>query len=115
MTSRMSPLLEHNEEFAHTYTPVPLGMPAAQVIVVTCLDHRIDPAITASTSPANRHDGWTGERIATSISWPEFICTLTPGSVLRISAAWLAWTSWIVRASMTEWEPGSSGTRCPPW
>jgi len=45
MTSRMSPLLEHNEEFAHTYTPVPLGMPAAQVIVVTCLDHRIDPAI----------------------------------------------------------------------
>ena len=45
MTTRMSPLLEHNEEFAHTYTPVPLGMPAAQVIVVTCLDHRIDPAI----------------------------------------------------------------------
>ena len=46
MTTRMSPLLEHNEEFAHTYTPVPLGMPAAQVIVVTCLDHRVDPAIT---------------------------------------------------------------------
>jgi carbonic anhydrase len=46
MTSRMSPLLEHNEEFTRTYTPVPLGMPAAQVIVVTCLDHRVDPAIT---------------------------------------------------------------------
>jgi carbonic anhydrase len=46
MTSRMSPLLEHNEQFARTYTPVPLGMPAAQVIVITCLDHRVDPAIT---------------------------------------------------------------------
>jgi carbonic anhydrase len=46
MTSRMSPLLERNEQFARTYTPAPLGPPAAQVIVVTCLDHRVDPAIT---------------------------------------------------------------------
>src|SRR5262249_33867334 len=46
MTSRMSPLLEHNEQFARTFKPVPLGMPAAQVIVITCLDHRVDPAIT---------------------------------------------------------------------
>jgi len=42
----MTPLLEHNEQFARTYTPVPLGLPAAQVIVITCLDHRVDPAIT---------------------------------------------------------------------
>jgi carbonic anhydrase len=42
----MTTLLEHNEEFARSYTPVPLGLPAAQVIVVTCLDHRVDPAIT---------------------------------------------------------------------
>jgi carbonic anhydrase len=46
MTSRMTPLLEHNEQFARTFTPVPLALPAAQVIVVTCLDHRVDPAIT---------------------------------------------------------------------
>ncbi|MGH3632577.1 MAG: hypothetical protein ACRDTS_00430 [Mycobacterium sp.] len=46
MTSRMTPLLEHNEEFARTYAPAPLGLPAARVIVVTCLDHRVDPAIT---------------------------------------------------------------------
>ena len=46
MTSRMSPLLEHNEQFARTFKPVPLGLPAARVIVVTCLDHRVDPAIT---------------------------------------------------------------------
>jgi len=43
--TRMTPLLERNEQFARTYTPVPLGLPAAQVIVVTCLDHRVDPAI----------------------------------------------------------------------
>jgi carbonic anhydrase len=46
MASRMTPLLEHNEQFARTYTPAPLGLPAAQVIIVTCLDHRVDPAIT---------------------------------------------------------------------
>ena len=46
MTSRMTPLLERNQQFARTYTPVPLGLPVAQVIVITCLDHRVDPAIT---------------------------------------------------------------------
>ena len=43
--TRMTPLLERNEKFARTYTPAPLGVPAAQVLVVTCLDHRVDPAI----------------------------------------------------------------------
>jgi carbonic anhydrase len=43
--TRMTPLLERNERFARDYTPVPLGPPTAQVIVVTCLDHRVDPAI----------------------------------------------------------------------
>ena len=46
MTSRMTPLLEHNEQFARTFTPVPLGLPTAQVILLTCLDHRVDPALT---------------------------------------------------------------------
>src|SRR5437660_11314587 len=46
MTSKMTPLLERNEQFARTYAPAPLGLPAAQVIVITCLDHRVDPAIT---------------------------------------------------------------------
>lgn len=44
--TKMAPLLERNEQFARTYTPVALGLPAAQVLVVTCLDHRVDPAIT---------------------------------------------------------------------
>ena len=43
--TRMTPLLERNEQFARTYTPVPLGPAAAQVVIVTCLDHRVDPAI----------------------------------------------------------------------
>jgi carbonic anhydrase len=43
--TRMTPLLEHNEQFARTYTPAALGLPTAQVLIVTCLDHRVDPAI----------------------------------------------------------------------
>ena len=43
--TRMTPLLERNEQFAATYTPVTLAAPAAQMLVVTCLDHRVDPAI----------------------------------------------------------------------
>jgi carbonic anhydrase len=44
--TRMTPLLDRNEQFAAAYTPAPLGVPAAQVLIVTCLDHRVDPAIT---------------------------------------------------------------------
>jgi carbonic anhydrase len=43
--TRMTPLLERNERFARTYTPVALGLPTAQMIIVSCLDHRVDPAI----------------------------------------------------------------------
>lgn len=44
MTS-MAPLLERNERFASDHTPMPLEPPRARLIVVTCLDHRVDPAI----------------------------------------------------------------------
>jgi carbonic anhydrase len=43
--TRMTPLLERNEQFARTYTPAALGLPTAQLVVVACLDHRVDPAI----------------------------------------------------------------------
>ncbi|HEX9041050.1 MAG TPA: carbonic anhydrase [Trebonia sp.] len=43
--TKMIPLLQRNEQFAAAYTPGPLGPPAAQVVIVTCLDHRVDPAI----------------------------------------------------------------------
>jgi carbonic anhydrase len=41
----MTPLLDRNDQFARSYTPAALGPPTAQVIIVTCLDHRVDPAI----------------------------------------------------------------------
>jgi carbonic anhydrase len=43
--TKMIPLLQRNEQFAAAYTPGPLGPPAAQVVIVTCLDHRVDPAV----------------------------------------------------------------------
>jgi carbonic anhydrase len=43
--TKMTPLLERNEQFARTYTPASLGLPSTQMIIVTCLDHRVDPAI----------------------------------------------------------------------
>ena len=43
--TKMTSLLERNEQFARTYTPAALGIPAQQMLIVTCLDHRTDPAI----------------------------------------------------------------------
>ena len=43
--TKMIPLLKRNEQFAATYAPGPLGPPASQVVIVACLDHRVDPAI----------------------------------------------------------------------
>ena len=42
--STMTSLLERNEQFARTYTPLALGPPSAEALIVTCLDHRVDPA-----------------------------------------------------------------------
>ena len=50
--TRMTPLLERNEQFARTYTPEALGVPTAQLLVVTCLDHRVDPAIVLGLEPS---------------------------------------------------------------
>ena len=44
--TRMTPLLKGNEQFAVSYTPAPLAPPTAQMLIITCLDHRVDPAIT---------------------------------------------------------------------
>jgi carbonic anhydrase len=43
--TKMAPLVERNEQFARDYEPVPLGLPTAQTLIVSCLDHRVDPAI----------------------------------------------------------------------
>ncbi|WP_327292706.1 carbonic anhydrase [Streptomyces sp. NBC_01198] len=49
--TRLAPLLERNERFARDHVPVALGLPTAQVVVVTCLDHRIDPAAVLGLRP----------------------------------------------------------------
>src|SRR5215470_14649201 len=43
--TRMTPLLERNEQFASDYTPAALGLPTAEMVIVGCLDHRVAPAI----------------------------------------------------------------------
>ena len=43
--TRLTALLDRNEQFAKNYSPAGLGLPTAQVVVVSCLDHRVDPAI----------------------------------------------------------------------
>jgi carbonic anhydrase len=43
--TKMTPLLERNAQFARSYDPAVLGIPSQQVLIVTCLDHRVDPAI----------------------------------------------------------------------
>jgi carbonic anhydrase len=40
----MTALLERNEHFARTYDLAALGGPAQQLLIVSCLDHRVDPA-----------------------------------------------------------------------
>ncbi|MFG1811503.1 carbonic anhydrase [Streptomyces sp. NPDC049040] len=51
--TRLTPLLARNERFARDHTPVALGLPTAQVVVVTCLDHRIDPAAVLGLAPGD--------------------------------------------------------------
>ncbi|MBO0770511.1 MAG: carbonic anhydrase [Actinobacteria bacterium] len=44
--TKLTSLLERNEQFAASYTPGPLSPPATQLVIVSCSDHRVDPAIT---------------------------------------------------------------------
>lgn len=59
--TRMTPLFDRNAQFARTYSPTALGLPAVPVVVVTCLDHRVDPAIVLglelSDAPVIRNAG----------------------------------------------------------
>jgi carbonic anhydrase len=43
--TRITALLGRNEQFASGYALLELGLPTAQLLIVTCLDHRVDPAI----------------------------------------------------------------------
>ena len=43
--TRIAPLLDRNLRYAKSYAPVPLGPPKAGLVVVSCADHRVDPAL----------------------------------------------------------------------
>ena len=86
MTSKMTPLLEHNAQFARTFTPVPLGLPAAQVIVITCLDHRVDPAITlglnlGDAAVLRNAGGRVTPAVIEEIAYLAFLAERLPGGI----------------------------------
>ena len=64
MTSRMTPLLEHNEQFARTYAPVPLGLPAGWRRVRTPESQSIgvngSEGATLGAGPDRRPPSWLG-------------------------------------------------------
>src|ERR1041385_2062392 len=43
--TKMTSLLERNEQFARTYTSAAPRLPPPPVVTLPCLDHRVDPAI----------------------------------------------------------------------
>jgi carbonic anhydrase len=43
--TRMTSLLDRNEQFSRTYSPITRVLPTLEVVVLTCIDHRVDPAI----------------------------------------------------------------------
>jgi carbonic anhydrase len=51
--TRLTPLLERNEQFVRDHLPTPLRAPTARLVVVTCLDYRIDPAAVLGLRPGD--------------------------------------------------------------
>ncbi|MBS2539030.1 carbonic anhydrase [Catenulispora sp. NF23] len=76
--TRMAPLLENNEWSAHGFTPVPLAVPTARLIIVTCLDHRLDPARILGLEPGDapiirNAGGRVTESVVTDIAYLGFL------------------------------------------
>jgi carbonic anhydrase len=83
--TRMTPLLQRNEKFARTYTPVALGLPTAQLLVVTCLDHRVDPAIVLGLqlgeAPVIRNAGGrVTQAVIDDLAYLAFLTEQLPGA-----------------------------------
>ena len=86
MTSAMTPLLEHNEQFARTFVPVPLALPTAQVIIVTCLDHRVAPEITlglnlGDAAVLRNAGGRVTPAVIEEIAYLAFLAKRLPGGI----------------------------------
>jgi carbonic anhydrase len=91
--TRLSPLLERNERFASTYTPETLGLPAARLVVLTCLDHRVDPAIVLGLrlgdAPVIRNAGGrVGPAVVEDLAYLAYLVEqLTGGGEARMEVA----------------------------
>jgi carbonic anhydrase len=51
--TRLAPYLARNEQYAAAHVPAPLAPPAARSVLLTCLDHRIDPAAVLGLRPGD--------------------------------------------------------------
>src|SRR5690348_3476399 len=51
--SEMATLLQANADFARRAASLPLGLPRRRVVLVTCLDHRIDPGEVFGLEPGD--------------------------------------------------------------
>ena len=92
--TRLRPLLDRNELFARTYSPTTLGLPTAQLVVVTCLDHRVDPAIVLGLqlgdAPVIRNAGGrVTQAVIDDIAFLAFLAGQLPGAAagMRLEVA----------------------------
>jgi len=94
--TRITPLLDRNEQFARGYAPPALGLPTAQMIIVTCLDHRVDPAIVLGLqlgdAPVIRNAGGrVTQAVTEDIAFLAFLAgqlfgdQLAPGSLFEVA------------------------------
>ena len=115
--TRMAPLLDRNEQFARTHTPSALGLPAAGLIVVTCLDHRVDPAIVLGLrlgdAPVLRNAGGrVTQAVIDDIVYLGFLTErLTGGGRERARRRSRSRSSTTRNAAPARWPTPASGTR----
>lgn len=90
--TRIAPLLERNEQFAHSYSPAALGLPATGLIVLACLDHRVDPAIVLGLqlgdAPVIRNAGGrVNQAVIDDIAYLTYLATQLSGGQITPEVA----------------------------
>lgn len=94
--TRMSPLLKRNEHLAVGHAAVPLGPPSTGVVIVTCLDHRVDPAeffaLATGEAPVIRNAGGrVTDAVINDVAYLAFLAEqlfagqIAPGSLFEVA------------------------------